>query len=840
MLYSEEEIILKQEAAEAKRREDAVCTYLGHLILHDDKFREMLAAMLDGLDAEESAAMMTTVRERLEIYMAPLIDNPFLSLFRDKLPQAKVDEFLELEMDVPRLAEVLTRVMKSNPHLIFYKDAELSLRARKDDVEELFIRLWDKIPFDELTAEHAWNLREAEREKKRPKVEEAPAPKLKGNQQPAKDHLKENMTDVQRAALALEELAGDAKVSEEERKATRKQFKEDQKRRKRQAQERNTAQAEPTPEEVEAEEAAARASSYEPSTPRRGDSSIEEFEKEMADYLAKKNDASLMTTDLYFQRSFWKGNPNVNPVPEPEPEPEQLPVSKSKQRWRGAAAKIVEAEREFHGRAPSKGGSGKHGRRGKSSSYPSSSSKNRRKSTEMAEGNGGDDGSGSDERGGGRRRGGARGDEEGKEDEEEEEEEEEEANGRRGDGKTKGRGSKSKQGPRVVGLDEYDNAVWSKGRGTTRLTFAVDEAVDAKRYQIKGAGAAGAAGATGSASPGVAAGKDTRELLPTKRDPKSNWFSHTFGEGALGLSCAQQGKESKDHEVVVRAVEPGSLAAGCGIAAGTMLRAVQGEECNGWTLGQVVNRMIEIGRPVTLTFEVTSDDKEKAEGADFTTGPSSRLSSKARSVNGDGGATTAIEDAKALKQRGEAAAKAIEERAASSISKKGGKASVFREQKEAARLAEEAKAQKAAEKKAQKEKIRKRKKRQEEESELTPAEILVLASEYRTNDDYSAVGRLWKAVKNVEGCPEYGKFKRWVIEQQALEEVDKQAEKEMEKARKELAEALMALQRNASVKTLGGKKQKAAVEAVMAAEAKVLALEAKDKELHQPPPGFDE
>ena len=33
--------------------------------------------------------------------------------------------------------------------------------------------------------------------------------------------------------------------------------------------------------------------------------------------------------------------------------------------------------------------------------------------------------------------------------------------------------------------------------------------------------------------------------------------------------------------------------------------------------------------------------------------------------------------------------------------------------------------------------------------------------------------------------------------------------------------------------------RKAAVEAVMAAEAKVLALEAKDKELHQPPPGFD-
>ena len=50
---------------------------------------------------------------------------------------------------------------------------------------------------------------------------------------------------------------------------------------------------------------------------------------------------------------------------------------------------------------------------------------------------------------------------------------------------------------------------------------------------------------------------------------------------------------------------------------------------------------------------------------------------------------------------------------------------------------------------------------------------------------------------------------------------------------------MMVLQRNASVKTLGGKKQKAAVEAVMAAERKVLALEAKDKELYKPPPGFE-
>ena len=66
------------------------------------------------------------------------------------------------------------------------------------------------------------------------------------------------------------------------------------------------------------------------------------------------------------------------------------------------------------------------------------------------------------------------------------------------------------------------------------------------------------------------------------------------------------------------------------------------------------------------------------------------------------------------------------------------------------------------------------------------------------------------------------------------------AEKEMADAKQELTDALIRLQRNSSNKTLGGKKQKAAVEAVMAAEAKVLALEAKDKELHRPPPGFED
>ena len=108
------------------------------------------------------------------------------------------------------------------------------------------------------------------------------------------------------------------------------------------------------------------------------------------------------------------------------------------------------------------------------------------------------------------------------------------------------------------------------------------------------------------------------------------------------------------------------------------------------------------------------------------------------------------------------------------------------------------------------------------------------------NDDFSAVGRLWKAVKNVEGCPEYGKFKWWVIEQQANDQAEKVAEREMEAARGDLAVALMALQRGATNKTLGGKKQKSLVEDVMQAEKKVLELEATDKQLHQPPPEFNE
>ena len=54
--YTEEELILKQQEEEAQRRKDAVCTYIGHLILHDEKFREMMHTMLEARDGIGNAA----------------------------------------------------------------------------------------------------------------------------------------------------------------------------------------------------------------------------------------------------------------------------------------------------------------------------------------------------------------------------------------------------------------------------------------------------------------------------------------------------------------------------------------------------------------------------------------------------------------------------------------------------------------------------------------------------------------------------------------------------------------------------------------------------------------
>ena len=112
-----------------------------------------------------------------------------------------------------------------------------------------------------------------------------------------------------------------------------------------------------------------------------------------------------------------------------------------------------------------------------------------------------------------------------------------------------------------------------------------------------------------------------------------------------------------------------------------MLRAVHGEECAGWTLAQVVAKMIEVGRPVMLTFEVLTDTVTDTD-TDNAVGPSSRLSSKAKSVNGDAASEVSASE---RKKRGEAAAKAVEDNANSKA--KPGKQSVFKEQKEAARLA---------------------------------------------------------------------------------------------------------------------------------------------------------
>ena len=118
--------------------------------------------------------------------------------------------------------------------------------------------------------------------------------KLKGDQV-FKDHQHANLTEVQRAALALEGLAGEGAVSAEERRQLRKQFKEEKKRRKRQAQERMVAKE----ESEESEES-------EPEEPEDFDEErqgVDSFEQEMRKFIGKKNDADKMNTDLYFQRS---------------------------------------------------------------------------------------------------------------------------------------------------------------------------------------------------------------------------------------------------------------------------------------------------------------------------------------------------------------------------------------------------------------------------------------------------------------------------------------------------------------------------------------------------------
>ena len=70
-----------------------------------------------------------------------------------------------------------------------------------------------------------------------------------------------------------------------------------------------------------------------------------------------------------------------------------------------------------------------------------------------------------------------------------------------------------------------------------------------------------------------------------------------------------------------------------------------------------------------------------------------------------------------------------------------------------------------------------------------------------------------------------------MIEQQAQEEKDAEADIEMDKAREALAEAIMALQKESGKGLTAGKRQNALVQAVMDAEKRILDLESMDKKL---------
>ena len=745
-LYTEEELILKQQEEEAQRRKDAVCTYIGHLILHDEKFREMMHTMLE---ARDGTKMALACRERVVEFCAETIGNPHLMLFRDKLPIAEIGAFLDLEMDLPKLAEVLTRVMRANPHLLFYKEADLHPIAMKHDVEELFVRLFEHTPFEQLTLEFGRArreaLKEAELAKRRALSEpedvkrrrEAEA-KLKGDQV-FKDHQHANLTEVQRAALALEGLAGEGAVSAEERRQLRKQFKEEKKRRKRQAQERMVAKE----ESEESEES-------EPEEPEDFDEErqgVDSFEQEMRKFIGKKNDADKMNTDLYFQRSFFRPNTSASAaggngaLPEPQPEPERAPAGVPRRR-------------------PPR---------------PPSTASNRGPSTPAAAESDSDT------------------------------ESEEAAGGDRSPPPL----PPGQQVPRpdidgrVVGLTHHGTAIWGPGRGTTRIKFAVDEQVDSRRYALRARQPEDANASTPLGSPATPVQRRA-SAAPEPTLPQ-DWFQLEFGpDGELGVHL--------NEGLIVRAVAPGSLAAGFGLREGTLLRAVQGEDCAGWTLAQLVEKMMEIGRPVTLTFE--AGEEQKAEWAE-------------RRAAEEAAAKAAAEEAAAAKAEEEAMIAAEAERKAAKA-----KDSVFRDNKAEARTVEEEQARADRARKRQKAKQRKLKKQKESEGRCTLEQAMLLASEYRPKDDYSAVGRLWRAVKNQPGCPAYSAFKAWVIEQQAQEEKDAEADIEMDKAREALAEAIMALQKESGKGLTAGKRQNALVQAVMDAEKRILDLESQDKKLH--------
>lgn len=632
--YTEQDATVTAEESWEQAGKDAVCHYARHLILGDDKFRDMLHAMVD--PNENGPQQFITCQERIRDYCSRSIANPYLSLFRDKLKEEAVEAFLDLELDSALLAKLIATAIRQWPHLIFNPDFEVSKLMQQLDVEELFVRIFSKHPLEHLTEEYVQgekNRREEEKlEKKRAnlaKKEELKGIKVKGNQQPPKDHTT-HMTAAQRAAAKLDQLAGDNSANAENAKANKKELKA-------QRAMRLEQQLRPTDSGNRGQAQELGSAPVWQSGGGDGDGDIEEYEKRMGAFIERK----ALKID-YFQRSFWNSGEQVLSS---NGNTSAGGGTKAKLRWQAAALDVIKGERAFH----------QHGSRctsSRASSHTHARDRRRRSkegevdvadlvppdvaatvsaaaavSTAVAVASA-------------------------------------------ASSSATGRGDAD---ARVIGLDESNNAIWGTGRGTTRLRFAVDERVDGRRYTLlKGGGnsqkqqsivVGGGRGEEGgiadvtqaeSISGGcsdfpresfidnstegdesgskavVFAGgevvdeglqeemrtmsetvldEDARTMLTIasksshhyeNRDAQVMaveqqrlaaaaaaaslpWLDLEFGtEGELGLSCAQQAQsESLPSIIVVQAVAKGSLAAQHGLRAGTLLRAVAGERVDG-------------------------------------------------------------------------------------------------------------------------------------------------------------------------------------------------------------------------------------------------------------------
>lgn len=872
--YDVGELTVEQRAErEAEAGRVAVSAYVGHLLLGDDKFRGMLGQMVDPAAADaERAEMYIECRERLAGYCSPYIENPFLQLFRSKLAAAQIERFLGLEMDAGRLAEAIVRTIKVYPHLVFYPDADLPEEARREDVEEIFRRLFDKTPLETLTEAHTEALREEKEEaKQRKAVADEPAPpRLKGNQKRPKDEAA-FFTAEQRAAARLESLVGDQSANKAQQKANQRLAKEGPR----------------VLHHGGGGDSTADAVIVVPPEPgwgleEGGAVNVDKFEAEMARYIDAKNQARVAEQARRSRTAAAEEAERRGRVQQLQEEQAVARQLTSKQRWKGAGQRLIEAEREFH--RPDIRGARERARRKQAAAQPGAAAA-------AALAVAAPDGSS------------------------------------RAPAVAKGVGKPVRAtGPRVLGLDERNHAVWAAGRGTTRITFAVDEQLDNSRYKLSHSSkrpqrkAAAPDGTRG----GRVQQQDGQPSAPLRADADQRWFEMTFdGAGSLGISCAHCGPFME--EVYVQAVQKGSLAAQQGLQPGCTLRCVacvfimkclpwhhplvalalcvhawwvgagrvavcgvgaarmlpwwwrradqrccggvasrsitqssrRGDEVSGWTLGQVVQRMVELGRPVTLTFEPPPDlssaeggnggdggggggggvaagrapagmqeaalqrerqERERrelarlleqgerpeiaaaraaaaveaaaaappqssgdgdGEGTDTPEGEAQEVGclagagseQEAQSTSSEQEQGQEEEDGDSAQEPSEDAERVEADGLAQKRSKRSAKPSIFKDQAQAKAAKAERQEALVADKARRRERGKKRRRRRKEKQRITMLEAEVLASEYRVGDDYSAFGRLWKAVQKQPGCPDYKKFKQWVQLQQEGEDL---------------------------------------------------------------------